>query len=113
MAKFIADSSIEPAILEIFKEYGHSCKTQNHNEALLVDKAMKTGSILVSRSTAYADLLAVHKKKSPCLIWIGPPKGSPMIANLFADLLENKEDRMQKGSVIMMLPGRIEVLPVS
>lgn len=113
MAKFTADSSIEPQILELLEAQGHECNTLETTEEAVVAYAMKHSSVIVSRATAYSGLLGAHKENSPCMIWIGPPEGSPMIAKQLSEMLENDADTLKKGFVVMMMPGRNQVLPVA
>lgn len=112
MGKFTADSTIEPQILELLEDQGHECNTLEDSEEAVVTYALKHESIIVSRSSAYSGLLGKHKANSPCLVWIGPPEGSPMIAKQLGEMLADDAAALKKGLVMMMMPGKNQVLPV-
>lgn len=110
--KFTADGTIEPEILEIIESKGHECNTLEDSAGALIAYAQAHDSILISRSTAFSELLGPLKESCPCLIWVGPTEGSPMIKKQLLEMLVDNAAILQKGMVMMMMPGRNQILPV-
>jgi predicted nuclease of predicted toxin-antitoxin system len=112
MAKFTADSSIEPQILDYLEQHGHTCETHDGDPKDIVGYAQTGGSVVVTRKTEYSALLAPLKNDCPCMVWVGLLPDSPAMAEQWGQILEAESDHLKKGQVVMMMPGRNRILPV-
>jgi hypothetical protein len=112
MAAFIFDGSVETDVIAHLVERGHDCTTDKRDAQAIVELAATQSRVIVTRKTDYPALLEALGSACPCLIWVGPLPGHPTIATQLDLLLGGDPNNLQPGQIVMMMPGRNQILKV-